>query len=483
MSITIEQKPAKRLIPANARTIFVVKDGFAVANKVKVKYIAEVYIEKTSGDISTSITNGTFRSKLKVSPNDAGVGIFDFGPIIGNYVSPEYLGGDVHNSNATNGSAYNGVQYSVTAPHNIHQVDKYSTNRTSCRYLKIKFKVEFAANITSPVQEDTGNDVESDEFIMYNGYLDNTDILKLGSGSMGNIRYDLDYANLIMNDSSGRFLTNAPIDKQYADVNDYMTMAFFDQYEEDYIVGGAGTHPSIKKIVLVFYYNGSQVSTITRTKSGANGGHYGHMTDSNTKMQFIGCGPGNIIGAGGSLPANWDYYTIIAYNDLDQVISNTYYIYYQAADCKYGSTRLTWLNKYGAWDYYNFQKKSVKSFAADRVTYTQLEGSWNEERFIPHGHLGGKKAYKNNITENITLNTDFITEDEAIWLEELFISTDVFVINPRSADDGNQGYLRKYIEPITISSGEHIRKSSVNDKLVQYTFEITKTLNRQTQRV
>ena len=66
-------------------------------------------------------------------------------------------------------------------------------------------------------------------------------------------------------------------------------MAFFDQYEEDYIVGGAGSHPSIKKIVLVFYYNGSQVSTITRTKSGANGGHYGHMTDSNTKMQFVGC--------------------------------------------------------------------------------------------------------------------------------------------------------------------------------------------------
>ena len=99
-------------------------------------------------------------------------------------------------------------------------------------------------------------------------------------------------------------------------------------------------------------------------------------------------------------------------------------------------------------------------------------GNWNTSRFRPDGHTGGKKYFGSNTTESITLNTDYITENEAIWLEELFISSDVYILEQRSTDNAQQGYMRKYIKPTTIIDKKHTRKTKANDKLIQYTFKI-----------
>ena len=77
-----------------------------------------------------------------------------------------------------------------------------------------------------------------------------------------------------------------------------------------------------------------------------------------------------------------------------------------------------------------------------------------------------------SISEKIKLNTDYITESEAIWLEELFISNDVYILEQRSTDNSNEGYMRKYIKPTTITDSSHTRKTKANDKLIQYTFNI-----------
>ena len=80
------------------------------------------------------------------------------------------------------------------------------------------------------------------------------------------------------------------------------------------------------------------------------------------------------------------------------------------------------------------------------------------------------------------MNTDFISDEEAIWLEELFISNNVFIIKQNSTDFGNQGITRKYIEPVIVASEEMTRKSTANDGKVQYTLVISKSKNRRTQR-
>lgn len=65
------------------------------------------------------------------------------------------------------------------------------------------------------------------------------------------------------------------------------------------------------------------------------------------------------------------------------------------------------MNRWGAWDYYTFNQKSVRSLTTNKTNYTQLGGSWNKEYYIPHGYKGGKKNFRMNTKERITLNTDF----------------------------------------------------------------------------
>jgi len=116
MSLVIEQKPRYRLIPAGSNIIYTLYDATTINpinNKFKIKYKASVYVSnKTSNIVSSANRVGVF----KVSPNGEGYGIFDLSPILQNYVSPEYTGGTVHNTNNLNNSQYNGVDYTENTP-------------------------------------------------------------------------------------------------------------------------------------------------------------------------------------------------------------------------------------------------------------------------------------------------------------------------------------------------------------------------------
>jgi hypothetical protein len=470
MSLIIEQKPKYRLIPAASEIVYTLYDATTINpqnNKFKIKYTAEVYVHNRIANL-TDASNlvGIF----KVTPNAEGYGMFDFSSILQNYVSADYLGGVVHNSNNNNFSSYNTVQFSDTTPHSIHQIDKFSTNRNSVRFYKIKFNIEAANAVDEEVTKQHATDTITDETLVYNGVLYDTDILNLDSN--GNIGYNLDYQGFIMNGNTDKFLTNAPT-KQYIRDNDYLTLAFFSQYNFDFVVNGNLSSFAIKKIKIQFYYNGATTgSLITKNIQSSTGGHSGYMNDSNNKLQFAGVGVGNLRGDSTTIPTNWDYYTVQAFGNVSP-LSQEYEFYNQTEDCKnYETIRLTWLNKFGVWDYYNFTKKSVRMFNTQRKSYTQITGSWNTSRYRTDGHTGGKKYFANKTTESITLNTDYITESEAIWLEELFNSNDVYILQQRSTDNANEGYLRKYVKPTTITNSSHTRKTKANDRLIQYTFNI-----------
>ena len=482
MAVTIEQQPKYRLIPAASNIIFTIKDDVTINpsnSKFKIKYTAEVYVNNQTSGLVNTANRIAF---LKVTPNGVGAGIFDLSPILENYVSPDYEGGVVHNSTNSYFSQYNGTDYSETTPHTIHQIDDFSTNRSSVRFFTVRFNVEAADSATGLVTKQYSSNTVVDNFLIYNGVLYDTDILNLdGSANFG---YNLDAAGFVMNSSTDSFLTNAP-KTQYVRTADYLTLGFFNQYDWDFEVGNAGiSTPSIKYITIDFQYNSGSVLNTTKTIQASLGGHAGYMSDSNNKLQFAGVGTANLVGGGITLPANWDYYTIIAKDTASNVCSDTYYFYNQDEDCKgYETIRLTWLNKFGVWDYYNFTKKSVRTLNTNRKSYTQVTGTWNENKFRINGYSGGKKNYNSSISETIKLNTDYITEAEAIWLEELFISNDVYILEQRSTDSATQGYMRKYIQPATITNTSHTRKTKANDRLIQYTFNLETTKTKKTQRI
>ena len=126
--------------------------------------------------------------------------------------------------------------------------------------------------------------------------------------------------------------------------------------------------------------------------------------------------------------------------------------------------------------------KSIKSINTKRIPYTQLQGTWNEDSFKIAGHKGGKKNFRVNSTEKIKINTDFVTEEESIWFEQLINSPEVYVLEGFQTDPANPA-LNTYVQPAIITGSSHIRKTQANNKLMQYTFEIEKSKMKRTQSV
>jgi hypothetical protein len=153
-----------------------------------------------------------------------------------------------------------------------------------------------------------------------------------------------------------------------------------------------------------------------------------------------------------------------------------------ASDCHgFETVRLTWQNRMGAWDYYSFTKKSTKKVKTKGVTYNQLAGTWNESIWQPHDHLGGNKIFLNKTKTSYDLNTDYVTEEIAEWFEELFTSSDVYLMEEFSNDEpvpnfggvaNPPNYLKKYIQPVTVGSKSYTKKTRANDELIKYKFKV-----------
>ena len=481
MALTKEQEPLFNIIPVGQPIIFTVFDSAIInGSNHKIKYIAEVYVDNDNSNIMVTANRVAI---LKAAPNSSGYGIFDVSTILDSYVSPDYTGGGVMGTG--NFSQFKGTNYSNINPHSIHLIDKFSTNRQSVRYCRIKFKIEYATTATGTLIE-ANYDVQSDKFIFFNGILYDNDVFKQTANGFG---YPLNQYGYYANNSGTKgVLSNAP-QTQYIRENDFATLGFFNQISfgesGEAPVAATGNVDTIGDVHITFYdSSGSSLSVINLEQTQANGGS-GLVFKSNaaTKISFVGIGTANIVNAGGSLPSGWDYYTVELRTDNNVVITSEWRFYKQTDDCKgFETIRLTWLNKWGTWDYYNFTKKSIRNFNTERKAYKQISGSWGGSKYLISDHTGGMKNYSSTIKETITLNTDYITEEEGNWLEELFVSNDVYILSQNS-DDSSYGYIRKYVTPCRITSTDHTRKSTANDKLIQYTFDIETDRTKKAQKI
>ena len=112
MALTIEQHPLYNLNTVGQEVIFTASDATVVGTYFNVKYIAEVHIGSDTINLATTTDlAGTF----KTTPNNAGVGMYDFRPIIESFVSADNL--------APITSEFKGVSY-TNLP--VHIIDKYS---------------------------------------------------------------------------------------------------------------------------------------------------------------------------------------------------------------------------------------------------------------------------------------------------------------------------------------------------------------------
>ena len=388
--MNIIQKPKYRLVPAYSEIVFSVEDTVIISTKANVKYIAEVSISNET--ITASDLIGTF----KVTPNNAGVGIFDFSKVVESYVSSDNLGGIVGSANPNNASSFKGTLFTDETPHSIHTIDKFATNKNSVRFLEITFKIQYSDSVGSTVSVDPTISATSDVFYIYNGTLQEEDIIALDSS--GNYGYNLDANNYIANGGSAKFLTNCPTTIEIG-TNDYHTLAFFNNYDEDFVIGGgSASTPKINDFTFRFYgeldAGGGQIGSKFVSNTPTNGGSGTTHNNSNSKMIFVGCGPANLAPYH-TMPSGTKSYKVAVRDDSNSNITQNYIFNLTEDDCKgFEKIRLTWLNRLGAWDYYSFTKRNVRTVETQRTSYKQISGTWNERKYKVHGFKGGQKTFR-----------------------------------------------------------------------------------------
>ena len=466
MATLIEQKPLYTQLPVGQEVIFVVSNNTIVAGFTNVRFIADVYISDT---IPTSVTTtSTPTATFKTTPNNAGVGIFDFKQVVENYVSADNM--------AYNSSEYKGVSTTDDTPHPIHLIDKYSKNKKGARWLTIQFKTQYTDASGDVVIPEALFTVSVD-YQLFNGYLKYSDILTMGTGATAsNFGYDLSNYNLSAQTDS--FLTNAPA-TQYANLEDYGTVAFL------------SPNDNLDYIKLTYKdSSGSPLGNESIDKTFANGAYTTFSTEISERLLYFGCFPANLQNWSGTFQALVTAGTIQggsieiqAFDDSSNRIAKQYTININCPNTKgFESIRLCWLNQWGAWDYYTFTQKSVRSISTKGSTYEQLAGTWNEAAYRVDSYKGGKKAFRVNATEKITMNSDFVSESENDMFEELINSPEVYILEGYQTD-GNFSALNQYVKPVRLTTSSFTKKTVANDKLIQYTFEVEKSKTLRTQSV
>jgi len=464
MATLIEQKPLYTQLPVGQEVIFVVSNSTIVAGFTNVRFIADVYISDTipSSVTTTSIPTATF----KTTPNNAGVGIFDFKQVVENYVSADNM--------AFVNSQYKGVTTTNDTPHPLHLIDKYSRNKKAARWLCIQFKTQYTDASGDVVTPEVEFQVSVD-YQLFNGYLKYTDELSIFNNDFG---FDLN--NFDLSAQTDRFLTNAPA-TQYANLEDYGTFA---------LLPSLATNSDLAHITLK-YINSSnvQIGTEDVDKVFANGAYINIGSKIYNRILYFGCFPANLQNWSTTFNALVAAGTIQGGSIVVQAFSNSgaiskgYTININCPNLKgYESIRLCWLNQWGGWDYYTFIQKSVRSISTKGSTYEQLAGTWNEAAYRVDSYKGGKKAFRVNATEKITMNTDFVSESENDMFEELINSPEVYILEGYQTD-GSFSALNQYVKPVRLTTSSFTKKTVANDKLIQYTFEVEKSKTLRTQSV
>ena len=160
------------------------------------------------------------------------------------------------------------------------------------------------------------------------------------------------------------------------------------------------------------------------------------------------------------LSAASEFYTVQAYNGstpLGTPISYTY-----KCKQKYPNVRIKWKNRYGQFDYFNFDMVSKRSFSTTAKGYQPQLGTWDGATLAYNDSDSSNLNYIVDSKQSISVNTDWIPEAYNEILKQLLVSEEVYIVDNE---------VTGRVTPITIATESVTFKTGVVDKTIQYGFE------------
>ena len=171
--------------------------------------------------------------------------------------------------------------------------------------------------------------------------------------------------------------------------------------------------------------------------------------NSNQKIQYI------------TIPANASEIKIYATDDatLKKTITVN-----NICEPKFTPYKVTFINRFGAYQDFYFFKKSVETF---NVTDEKYKSNTIQNSSVTYNTYSGQQTrYNINAVGSLKLNTGFVVEDMVEVIEELFLAENVWI-----------RYDNKTL-PIIPTSKNFTVKSSLNDKLINYTIDFDFAFNK-----
>ncbi len=133
-------------------------------------------------------------------------------------------------------------------------------------------------------------------------------------------------------------------------------------------------------------------------------------------------------------------------------------------ECKYEPKKVTFINKFGALQDMYFFKKSVEMMNIEKESYKSNILNSNFE-YSRSSHLN--RDFNIIGKESVTLSSGFLSEEYNEVFKQMMLSEKVWVTN---VTEGVEQVL-----PINVKTSDITYKTSLNDKLVEYTIEFDKS--------
>jgi hypothetical protein len=134
--------------------------------------------------------------------------------------------------------------------------------------------------------------------------------------------------------------------------------------------------------------------------------------------------------ASGTAPiieSNTAYYTIKMLDAVSVTSSETLTIYIVDQCTKNNPVRFKFMNNYGKYDYFTFLGASKKNTDIKRNNYKSDSYKWSSVGYLGNSKNRGTTQFETKLDDTINVQSDWITQAQSIWLEQLLTSPDVYV--------------------------------------------------------
>ena len=129
---------------------------------------------------------------------------------------------------------------------------------------------------------------------------------------------------------------------------------------------------------------------------------------------------------------------------------------------KYPNVRIKWKNRFGQFDWMNFNMISRQSFETERRTYQPQLGTWESSTLSYQNYDSANLAYIVDSKQGIQVNTNWLPETYNDILKQLLVSDEIYWVYDETT---------ALVRPLTITTQNIVFKTGVVDKLIQYQFE------------